>query len=259
MMSRVLLVLTSALTILAGTRSAGQETPRNVQWSEDLDYLIARLEITHPNLYANISRESFLASADQLRQRIPTATDVEMVFGIQELVARIKNGHTLCRFILYMSNNEALKAQFQFYPVMCYPYDDGLYVVASAEEYEATLGKKVVRIGKLTSDEAMRELARFVAGDNDMATLALIPIFFLNDGQLLRYIGASDSPDSITLGLENDDGSTFDFQIRTDPNYGTAAVRWLTMTSRSDNPTPLYRKHARDNYWFEYLPEKQAV
>jgi TPR repeat protein len=105
----------------------------------------------------------------------------------------------------------------------------------------------------------MRELGRFAAADNSMTTLAILPRFFLNDGQLLRYVGASDSPDSITLGLEKNDGGVFDFVVRADPDYGTAAIRWLTMAAASGNPPPLYKTHSSENYWFEYLPEQRAV
>jgi tetratricopeptide (TPR) repeat protein len=182
-----------------------------------------------------------------------------MVIGVQELLASIRNTHTLCTPVLFnINDNEELKAQFQFYPVMYYPFSDGLYVAAAAERYEPILGKRVVRMGKLTSAEVMRELARFVAADNENTVLANMPRFFLNDGQLLRYIGASDSPNSMTLTLENDDNSMFDYEIKTDPNYGTADVSWLSMVRSSDEP-PLYKRHRNKNYWFEYLPEQRAV
>ncbi len=259
MIFRLLKTIIFATFLLAGGDSGSQEISRSIQWSEDLDYLIERLEITHPNLYANISRESFLENADQLKRRIATATDVEMVIGIEELIASIRNTHTLCTPVLFnMNGNKELKVQFQFYPVMYYPFSDGLYVGAAAAQYESILGKRVVRMGKLTSAEAMRELARFVPADNENTVLANIPRFFLNDGQLLHYIGASDSPDSMTLTLENDDSSMFDYVIRTDPNYGTADVSWLSMVRASDEP-PLYKRHRNKNYWFEYLPEKRAV
>jgi hypothetical protein len=260
-MMRWILALAMSFAFLLGAGYPDSQTvPRNAQWSKDLDYLVARLEITHPRLYANISREDFHRHADQLREAIPTASDVELFFAIQELVARIGNAHTACNpSIFNMNDNEMLKAQFRYYPVMYYPFDDGLYVAAAAEQYGAIVGRKVVRIGSLVTDEAMHKLARFVAGDNDMTILGNLPRFFLNDGQLLRYVGACDSPDSIGLRLENDDGSEFDFTITTDPRYGIAPIQWMTMTEASNNPPPLYRKRRGENYWFERLPEQRAI
>jgi hypothetical protein len=255
----LLIILTSLLALPVPVFCGGQGIARDEQWKQDLAFLIEQLEITHPNPYANISEEEFHEYVDRLRQKIPTATDVEMVYGVQELVARIRNTHTLCNPVLFnLNGNQELKAQFQFYPVIYYPYSDGLYVVYATEQYEPVIGKKVVRMGNLTAAEVMRELARFVAADNENTVLANTPRFFLNDGQLLRHIGASNSPNSMTLTLEGDDGSTFDHEIKTDPNYGTAAVSWLSMVTSSDDP-PLYRRHPDQNYWFEYLPEQRAV
>jgi len=260
MTARLLLALTVVISLIAPPRTLCQEAARELEWSEDLDYLLERLEVTHPNLYANVSRESYLESVAQLKKKIPMASDVEMFFGVQELLARIQNAHTLCNpSIFNLSANERLKAQFHYYPIVYYSFDDGLYIVATAEQYQAILGRKVVGIGNLASDEAMRELSRFVAGDNDMTILGNLTRFYMNDGQLLRHVGASESPDSIILTLENADGSSFDYEIVTDSNYGTAAIRWFSMVNSSANPTPLYRKHRHANYWFEHLGEERAV
>ena len=129
---------------------------RAIKWHEDIDYLIKHLEIMHPNLYANISRETFLGYADQLKNKITTSTEVEMIFGIQELVALIKNTHTICRPVLFMNIPKELKQQFQYYPVFYYPFEDGLYVIATTEKYKSVLGRKVVKIGNLTIAEVKR-------------------------------------------------------------------------------------------------------
>jgi len=255
----MLTTLILAAFLLAGGSAENQEISRDQQWIEDIDYLIDRLEVTHPNLYANVSKKEFLEHAGRLKGQIPSATDVEMVCGVQELVARIRNTHTLCNPVLFnLNGNPVLKAQFQFYPVVYFPYSDGLYVAYASEQYEPIVGKKVVRMGGMTTSEVMRELSRFTAADNENTALAITPRFYLNDGQLLRYIGACDSPNRMTLTLENDDGTTFTHEINTDPAYGVAAINWKSMVTAGDEP-PLYKRHSDRNYWFEYLPERRAV
>ena len=44
----------------------------------------------------------------------------------------------------------SLKEQFKYYPVYCYPFADGLYVVAAAEKYKPMVGRKFVYIGSLS-------------------------------------------------------------------------------------------------------------
>ena len=73
------------IIVLCLTPGGYSQDPRVKSWEEDIDYLTQRLEIMHPNPYAHISREVFLEAADELKQKIPSSTDVEMVFGMQEL------------------------------------------------------------------------------------------------------------------------------------------------------------------------------
>lgn len=259
MTSRLLLSLAVIICTLRPSWSLAQELSRDARWIADVDYMIERLEITHPNLYANISKNEFLAYADDLKRRIPAATDIEIVFGIQELVARIKNTHTFCKPIRYTSGIEELSRQFQYYPVAYYPFEDGLYVLAATEPYETVVGKKVVKFGALTTDEAMRELARFIGADNSMTALANIPRWCLDDGQLLHYIGASDSAERITLSLENDDGGIFEYVIEVDTNGEDTPARVVSMLPGGKNERPLYLTHPSDNYWFEPLPDQNAL
>jgi hypothetical protein len=240
------------------------------KWEEDINYLIKRLEITHPNLYANISKEEFLYFSDILKQKIPTSTDVEMVFGIQELIARIRNVHTQCTPIIFWDgkSNKKLKSQFEFYPIRFYPFEDGLYILSVAKEYEDILGKKVLKFGSMTAEETMNYLARFIPGDNYMAALANIPWWNLNnDGQLLHYIGASDFSDKIVLRLANDDGSEFDYEIKTKIDLPESFQKpfiipdtnYPSMNLHCKDPVPLYLKDVTKTYWFEYLPENEAI
>lgn len=259
MTSRLSLLTFVMVFVLTPSWSLDQDLSRDARWVADLDYMVERLEVTHPNLYANITREEFLARVDELKRGIPAATDVEMVFDIQELVARIKNAHTLCRPIAFTSGIEQLSKHFQYYPVAYYPFEDGLYVLAATERYEAVVGKKVVKIGNLTTDAAMRELARFVGADNSMTALGSVPRWCLDDGQLLRHIGASDSAERITLSLENDDGDLFEHVIEMEPDSGDSPPGVVSMLAGTENPTPLYLTHPRDNYWFEHLAEQNAL
>jgi hypothetical protein len=255
----ITLAVTFIAYIFLGSCSDSEGISRNARWNQDIDYLINRLEITHPNLYANVPEEEFRKRVEDLRRGIASSSDVEMVFGLQELVARIRNEHTFCCSPLFMEDNGALKRQFQFYPASYYPFSDGLYVTAAAARYEPILGKRVIQMGGMASAEVMSNLARFIAADNENSVLSNLPQFYLSDGQLLHYIGASNSPDSMTLKLEDTNGSVFDYTIYTDSAFGSGAVNWMYMAAATDNPPPLYRKHPRENYWFEYLSEQRAL
>jgi len=129
MTSRLLMSLAVMICTLTPSPSSSQEQSRDALWSADIDYMIERLELTHPNLYANIPKEEFLEHADELKRSIPDATDVEMVFGIRKLVARIGNTHTFCRPLAFTNRDDELARQFHYYPAAYHPFDDGLYVL----------------------------------------------------------------------------------------------------------------------------------
>jgi hypothetical protein len=92
-----------------------------------------------------------------------------------------------------------------------------------------------------------------------MAKLANTAGQCLNNGQLLRHIGASDSAERIRLCLENDDGSILERVIETASDTEDSSPGVVSMFAETENPPPLYLKHPRDNYWFEHLPDQSAM
>jgi len=244
-----------AQNTVARSESGQPSTISVKEWNEDLEYLIKRLEIMHPNLYGNVSREAFYGYAEKLRNKISSSTTNEMIIGIHELIAHIKNLHTFCTPVSSSPGLEEIKKTYRYYPVGFYPFEDGLYIRTISKKYGGACGKKVIKIGSLTAEEAMHRLSRFVAADNEMTVLEYLPRFFMNDGPLLQYIGASHSSDDIHLLLADEQGRELDYAIQTD--VGMSAP--VFMNEESKNPAPLYLKQAYDSYWYEYLPERTAI
>lgn len=249
---------------------SGPPTPGNLsakQWQEDIDYLTKKLEIMHPNLYAQVSKVEFAGYVDDLRKKVGTSTEHEIIIGIHELLAHVRNLHTFCNPVLYLKDRQGLDETYQYYPVRFYPFEDGLFVLSIHKKYERALGKKVIKIGNLTALETMNRLARFIPADNAMSTLNYMPRGFLNDGPLLKYIGASDSEDQVTLLLADSDGSEVEYTIETEPGVGKTFVKpfiivapeVVTMNRQSTNPVPLYLRHTLEPYWFEYIPVQNAI
>jgi hypothetical protein len=148
-----------------------------------------------------------------------------------------------------------IKKHYRYYPVRFYPFEDGLYVRSVAKKHERACGRKVIKIGSLTAEEAMQRLSRFVPADNDMTVLEYLPRSFMNDGPLLHYIGASPSPDEVQLLLADDQGREFAYVIQTDVGMSSP----VGMNGDSRNPVPLYLKKTGDPYWYESLPDQKAV
>ena len=209
----------------------------------------------HPNLYGNVTKEAFYGYAKTLRKKIAGSTTNEMIIGIHELMAHIKSLHTSCTPMLSAPGLAEIKKNYKYYPVRFYAFEDGLYIKSISKTYEKACGKKVIKIGSLTAEEAMNRLARFVAADNEMTILEYIPRFFIHDGPLLQYIGASHSSDKVNLLLADENGREFDCPIETE----SVMSGFVFMNDGSNNPVPLYLKRTNNLYWFEYLPEQKAI
>ncbi len=257
----LLMILLSSITVIGDRNTPSQFEPGNPksitvnEWNEDLDYLIKRLEIMHPNLYGNVTREAFYEYARNLREKLAGSTTNEIIIGVHELMAHIKSLHTYCTPILSAPGLAEIKKNYKYYPVRFYPFEDGLYVKSISKKYEQACGKKVIRIGRLTADEVMKRLSRFVAADNEMTVLEYIPRFFIHDGPLLQYIGASPLLDKVSLLLADDDGREFEYLIETDVRISDPVF----MNEGSPNPVPLYLRQPYNLYWFEYLPDQKAL
>jgi hypothetical protein len=103
----------------------------------------------------------------------PYAVAVE----ISRIVAGIGDGHTRltlpvdpnARFFTGhtptpMPSDPALR--FHHFPVRFFWYDDGLFVVAA--ERRELIGRRVLRLGDLNADEALRAAESIVSADNEM-------------------------------------------------------------------------------------------
>ena len=90
-------------------------------------------------------------------------SDDEIIVGLMKLVAMVHDGHT----------NMIPRSFFQsgIYPIRFYRFSDGMYVQKAAPAYAELVGARVLRIGSVSVDEAMADVAPIVAADNEMGVL----------------------------------------------------------------------------------------
>ena len=78
---------------------------------------------------------------------------------------------------------------------------DGLFIRGAAKSQADLVGAKVVRIGRLTADEAYLAVRGLIGRDNEMNARFFAP-FLLAMPEVLHAIGAIDEPDAAPLLLE---------------------------------------------------------
>lgn len=145
-------------------------------WSADLDLLRRELPKLHPNAFHARTREAFDAAIEKLKADAPSLPPHLVVGEIARLMASIGDGHTRLTlpvdpnagfFLGHTSTPLPAGAALRFHhlPARFYRYADGLFVTDAANV--ALRGRRVLRLGRMSADEAIAAMLPFVAADND--------------------------------------------------------------------------------------------
>src|SRR3954452_24267611 len=145
-------------------------------WNVDLDLLRREVPKMHPDAFHATTRETFEASIEKLKSDAPSLPPHVVVAEIARLVASIGDGHTrltipvdpnagffLGHTTTPLPADDALR--FRPLPVRFYRYADGLFITAA--EDAALRGRRLIRLGTMSADEAMAAMMPFVSADND--------------------------------------------------------------------------------------------
>lgn len=145
-------------------------------WSSDLDLLRRELPKMHPNAFHATTREAFDASIEKLKNDAPSLPPHVVVADIARIIASVGDGHT--RLTMPVDANSGFflghtttplpaddALRFHPLPVRFYRFADGLFVTAA--ENAALRGRRVLRFGTMSADEAIAAMQPFVSADND--------------------------------------------------------------------------------------------
>jgi hypothetical protein len=264
--------LLTLVFLLIGTSLFSQNN-RDQNWIEDINYTVNRIEIMHPKMYANISEVEFKENTKALIERVPSLSDVEVVLGISELLAGIRDGHT--GFSFFNSDPEVINKTFHSIPLSIYPFPDGIYIISAAKKYEESVGKKVLKINNIHIDEVVKRVSKVTGEDNQYGKLKALP-FIINVAEVLKYYGIGNSITQVTLELENELGKSESVSFETQPYFdnlmklfrgyipAVSDEQLTSMNVNSSNPLPLWLTHTLwfsdedQNYWFKYLEDKNT-
>lgn len=249
------------LFLAALTGATGQQPLTSAQWQEDLDFLQQTVHRDYPFLFKKVKPAAFDAEVAQLRQAIPTMAAHEVMVGLSRLVSSFQYGHTQLPLASYHSEHPLY---FQRLPYNLYAFSGGIYVQGTHERYASALGARVLQIGALPIEEALRAVRPVVPAENDQYFRAY-GLAYLALPEVLHATGVTARLDAPVKLLLEKDGRTFaqDFSpmdIAAFPgSYGLyeAGDGWLD--ARKEGELPLWRSQLDRIYFYEYLPEHKTV
>jgi hypothetical protein len=166
MIRHLVCVLTLALAVSAHA----------TDWNADLDLLRREVPRMHPSAFHATTREAFEAGIEKLKSEASSLPPHVVVAEIAKIVASIGDGHTRLTmpvapnsgfFLGHTTTSLPTDDALRFHPlaVRFYRYADGLFVTDT--ENAALRGRRVLRLGTMSADEAIAAMIPFVSADND--------------------------------------------------------------------------------------------
>src|SRR5688500_3691436 len=213
------------------------------QWRQDLEFFANEITTKHRDPFHFISKAEFDQAVSNLRQRMPSMKDYEVVAGLQHLAALIGDGHTFL-------DTSGLYKRF---PLEGFWFGNDLRVIRAAPEYREALGSRIVSIGSVAIGEVQKRIQQFVPQAENQWYVLNSSAKQLMSVEPLAALGVLPGLGSADFNFEDDSGRRFKLRIRPVP-AGASESEEVAI-----KPVPLPFQHQADAFWFTYLADSKTV
>ena len=234
------------LFLLASTFACSQTSLPTLtaeQWQEDLGFFATEITTKHRDPYHFIDKDKFDQAVSDLRKRIPSMKDYEVVVGLQHLAALIGDGHT------FLDTSGLYKS----FPLEVFWFGDDLRVIRAAPEYRQALGAKIVAIGSFSVGDVQRRLQQLTSQGENQWYVLNSDAMQLMSVEPLAALGILPDLSPANFTFEDDSGKRFKLRIRPVPGVPGQSGEV------SKNPAPLPFQHPDEPFWFTYLADSKTV
>jgi hypothetical protein len=237
------------LLLVSNPTVAAPATPANVaRWRADIDTLRRELPIRHPAPFLNVPRARWDSAATALAQQLPSMSRNQALVGFMRLVASVGDAHT------DLDPGPALG--LRFYGLELYAFDDGLFVRRADSLRASLVGAKVLRIGRVSADEAIGRVAPLIPHENEWWLRAWAP-FQLMIPEVLDGLGLAPDVGHLPLVLERDGRVD---TVRIAPagriadqhGRGSMPIDMSDWTSMRSAPAPWWEQEPEQPFWWKY-------
>jgi hypothetical protein len=215
-------------------------------WKEDLAYFAAELAKRHKNPFFQLKKEEFEKRMDDLQASVPKLRNEEVLLRLMQIVSAIGDGHTAVQVNTFAPG-------WRMYPIKLLWLSDGVYCAAAADP--ALVGARVLKIGNLETEAALKKVAGVVPIENEWA-MRLYPCDYATMSEVLFGLGISESADSVTLRVKTAAGEERDAVVKL-AKPGEKLTIYTAFDGKKTSPPLRHKK--RDFYWFEPLDDKKAI
>lgn len=222
---------------------------REQGWRHDIDALYNEVRRVNPIYRDRAFPEEFERRYRDLRANVASRTDEEIFFGMQSMLAVLRQGH------LVLWADHTARAPNRYLPVRFYAFPDGVYIIGADDTHQRLIGSRVLRIGSLDAVEAFRRLSASQSVDGDMQHVW--GVSRLAETYYLRGMGAIAGAAEVSLVLERPGGRR---------QRMTLATLAEEMPGRQDRlvappnvEAPLFLRELAQKHWTSPLPQADAI
>ncbi|MDF0716421.1 hypothetical protein PY092_09700 [Muricauda sp. 334s03] len=224
-------------------------TTREEAWAKDISYLENRINELHYSPYHAISKTEFSKAILNLKTKIASLNDEQIIVELMKIVGSLGNGHNL--IVPTSPNKGALKK----IPVQFYQFSDGLFIVDAEIGFEQWIGYEVESIGNITAEEALRRTNAINARDNAMQTLWLGP-YYLGLPDVLKGLGIAKNANQVTITLRDIKGKP-QKAIMNPVSWNFSGFPKIPKLKGGEQP--LFLSKTEDPYWYKLIPENNSI
>ena len=229
--------------------AASQTNNREEDWVRDINYLEKRINELHYSPNHVISKKALSNEILDIKINVASLSDEQIVVKLMKVVGSLGNGHNL--IIPTSPKQNPLKKL----PIQFYHFNDGIYIVNTAEGLEQWIGYKVKLIEKTPIKEVLQKTNTLNARDNDMQILWLGP-YYMCLPDVLKEIGIISNTNKVTLTLSDVNGKTESLTL--------TPITWSfngfpKLPKLKKKKQPLFLSQIEKPYWYKFNPENNSI
>jgi hypothetical protein len=219
-------------------------------WAFDIDLVRSEILRVNPVHRSEPLPREFERIYAELKGSISKLSDEEIFFGLNRMLATLRQGHVA------LWADDTARTPNRYLPLRFYVFPDGLYVIGADDAHQQFVGSRVVRIGTLSGEEALRRRAEAQSVDGDMQHVWTTPSS-LAETYVLRGMGAINETARVPLTIERN-GRTEEVQIATLAKSMPGRQDRLVAPPPTVKP-PLFLSRMSDTFWTQSLPAQRAL
>lgn len=222
---------------------------REEGWRRDIDLLYNETKRVNPDYRDKPFPAEITRRYEELKRNVPKLSDEEIFVGLGRMLAPLHQGHVA----LWAPRGN------RYLPIRLYAFPEGLFIVEASDQHQDLVGSRVLALGSLSAEEALRRLSEILSVDGDMQYLW--GVSRLAETAYLKGLGATDSVESVSLTVQPPGGSSRTVTLATLAKAPEGRQDKLVAPPRGPRGTtpPLFLRDVAQMHWETQLPEHDAL